>query len=164
VRISLAVLLFLIGVIALASGCASPGRQDTSKASGNQVFEFSSGGAYHIAGSGEWQVRLDSAGAFSIAHNVRGVVKDYGVFSLAEKESVELWGLVRTANIGEMESSKRPGLPDEVQYTFALGDGTPTRSVKIWVTDARQNDRLVALVERIGTLIEKYTRQKPILN
>ena len=150
--------LLLIPAIALGVGCTS--RQKPSE---NQVFEFSSGGAYHIEGFGEWQIKLDAAGAFTIAHNVRGEVKDYGTFSLTESEKSELWELVRAADIESIESSQRPGVPDEVQYTFVLSDETRSHIVKLWVNDARKNSGIVALVDRIGVLIEKYAKQKPVL-
>ncbi|HID63278.1 MAG TPA: hypothetical protein EYP49_11145 [Anaerolineae bacterium] len=129
----------------------------------NRVFEFSSGGAYHPQGFGEWRISLDAAGVFSITHNIRGETKDYGVFTLTEKENSELWELVRAAGIEGLESSPRSGLPDEVKYTFVLRDGTQAHSVEIWVNDARENDEIVALVDRLATLIEAYTGQKPVL-
>lgn len=129
----------------------------------NRVFEFSSGGAHHPQGFGEWRVSLDATGAFSITHNIRDEVKDYGTFTLTERENTELWELVQAANIEGLESSQRPGVPDEVKYTFALRDGTQAHSVEIWINDARENDKIIALVDHIATLIEAYTGQKPIL-
>jgi len=127
------------------------------------VFEFSGGGAHHPKGFGEWQVRLDAAGAFSITHNVRDEVKDYGAFTLTERENSEMWELIRATNVESLESSQRPGVPDEVKYTFVLRDETQVYSVEIWINDARKNDEIVALVERIATLIETCTGQKPVL-
>jgi hypothetical protein len=37
------------------------------------------------------------------------------------------------------------------------------RSVEIWINDARQNDKIVALVDQIGLLIEQYNGQTPVL-
>ena len=129
----------------------------------NRVFEFSSGGEYHPEGFGEWRLRLDAAGALSITHNVRDEVKDYGAFTVTEKENSELWELIQAANIESLGSSQRPGVPDEVKYTFVLRDETQAHSVEIWINDARENDKIVALVDRIATLIEAYTGQKPVL-
>ena len=42
-------------------------------------------------------------------------------------------------------------------------DETRAHSVEIWINDARENDKIVALVDRIATLIETYTGQKPVL-
>jgi hypothetical protein len=148
----------IIPVIALGMSCTSQPRS-----SENLVFEFSSGGAHHPAGFGEWRVRLDGAGVFSITHNVRDEVEDYGTFTLTERENSELWELVRAADIESLESSQRPGVPDEVKYTFVLRDETQSHLVEIWVNDARKNDEIVALVDRIATLIEAYAKQEPVL-
>ena len=145
-------------VIALGTSCTSQ-----PPLSENRGFEFSSGGAHHPQGFGEWRVRLDAAGVFSITHNVRDEVKDCGAFTLTERENSELWELVRAANIESLESSQRLGVPDEVKYIFVLRDETQAHSVGIWVNDARRNDEIVALVDRIATLIEVYTKQKPVL-
>ena len=42
-------------------------------------------------------------------------------------------------------------------------DETRAHSVEIWINDARENDEIVALVDRIATLIEAHTGQKPVL-
>jgi hypothetical protein len=149
--------IFLV-VITLGVHCAPQPRL-----SEDHVFEFSSGGAHHPQGFGEWRVSLDAAGVFSITHNVRDEIEDYGAFTLTERENSESWGLVRAADIESLESSQRPGVPDEIKYTFALRDETQAHSVEIWINDARENDEIVALVDRIATLIEVYTGQKPIL-
>ena len=149
----------LILAIAVGTSCTPQ-----SRSSGNQAFEFSSGGAYHIQELGEWQVKLDSAGAFSITHIVRDEVKEFGTFTLTEGENSEMWQLIRAANIEGLASSQRPGVPDEVQYTFVLADDAQIHSVEIWIGDARENDRIVALVDGLAALIETYAKQKPVLN
>jgi hypothetical protein len=127
------------------------------------VFEFSSGGAHHPKGFGEWQVKLNAVGVFSITHSIQDEVKDYGAFTLTERENSELWELIRAADIESLESSHRPGFPDEVKYTFVLRDETQVHSVEIWINDACKNAEIVALVDGITTLIEAYSRQKPVL-
>lgn len=107
---------------------------------------------------------MDADGEFSIEHDVRGEVEDYGTFPLTEGENSELWNLVGAADIEEMRSLERAGAPDEVQYTFVLGDEREVRSVQIWIGDARQNDDIVALVDYIAILIEKYTGERPIVS
>jgi hypothetical protein len=129
----------------------------------DRAFEFSSGGAHHPGGFGEWRVRLDAAGAFSITHSVRDEMKDYGTFTLTDRENSELWELIQIADIRNIASSQRPGVPDEVRYTFVLRDEIQAHSVEIWVSDARKNDKIVALVDRMATLIEAYTKQQPVL-
>jgi hypothetical protein len=146
-------------VLFIASGCIS-GQKETGK----QVFEFHSGGAYHLEGYGEWQIKLDTEGYLSISHDVQGKVKDYGTFTLTESENSELWQLIRAMGLETMSFPQRAGMPDEVQYSFSLEDENGRiRSVEIWINDARQNDRIVALVDQIGLLIGQYTGQTPVL-
>ena len=90
---TISLLPIFLTVIVLGTCCTPQPRL-----SENQMFEFSSGGAHHPQGFGEWRVRLDAAGVFSIAHNVRDEVKDYGAFTLTEGENSELWELIRAAN------------------------------------------------------------------
>ncbi len=139
----------------LVTGCTTQPPSDPA------YFEFSSGGAYHIEGFGEWQVRLEETGSLAIAHNVQGQVTTYGPFALTEQEQDEIWQLIRAANIDELDSSQRGGLPDEVQYTLTLGKrNTPTT---IWINEARKHDKLMALVDGLAVLIEKYVGQKAVL-
>jgi hypothetical protein len=145
-------------LVATLTGCVS-----RSASLAGQVFQFSSGGAYHFEGFGEWRIRLEAGGALSIEHDVRGEVKDYGTFTLSDKENQEMWELIQAADIENLETSQRTGMPDEVQYTFNLKDGTQAYTAKIWIDDARQNERLGALVDRLGALIESYTGREPVL-
>ena len=146
-------------VLFITSGCTF-----WQKRAEKPMFEFSSGGAYHFEGYGEWQIKVDAAGNFSVAHNVQGEVKPYGTFTLTEKETADLWQLIRASHIEEMSPPQRAGVPDEVQYTFNLEDETDVYTVKVWINDARQNDQIVALVNQIAMLIKKYTGETPILN
>ena len=106
---------------------------------------------------------LDAGGAFSIAHNVRGEVEEYGSFDLTERENSDLWELVRAVGTKDLEPSERPGVPDEVQYTFVLRDGTQEYEVEIWINDARENEKITALVDGVAVLIEAYTQQEPVM-
>ncbi|MDJ0799837.1 MAG: hypothetical protein QNJ51_24035 [Calothrix sp. MO_167.B12] len=128
-----------------------------------QSFEFSSGDAYHFEGFGKWKVTLRPTGAFSITHNIRGLEKDYGAFTLTEKENSDLWKLIRGSDIEKMQSSTRKGSPDEVQYTFKLTDKAQTVAVNVWGNEAIENKEILALIDQIGILIEKYTGEKSVL-
>lgn len=150
--------LSILMLVATLTGCIPQ-----SASLGDQAFQFSSGGAYHFEGYGEWRLRLEADGALSIEHDVRGEVKDYGFFTLSDRENQELWELIQTAGIENLESSQRPGMPDEVRYTFTLNNGTQAHTAEIWIDDARQNELLVALVDRLGALIRSYTGQEPVL-
>jgi hypothetical protein len=96
--------------------------------------------------------------------SVQGEVKPYGTFILTEKETADLWQLIRASHIEEMSPPQRAGVPDEVQYTFNLEDETGVHAVKIWLNDAGQNDQIMALVDQIAILIKKYTGETPIIN
>jgi len=156
-----AILLVIVwaAILALASGYVSL-RQEAEQ----QAFEFSSGGAYHIEGYGEWTVTVDTQGAFSVTHNVRGEVADYGSFSLAGQENSDLWKLIRAIEIESMESSDRLGVPEEVQYSLVLRDNGLTHSVSVWADDARESEGVVALVEQLAVLIEKVTGERPVFH
>jgi hypothetical protein len=144
----LLVLAILTPVLFL-SGCASTERQR---------FEFSSGGAWHFEGFGEWRVAATSDGQLGISHDVQGKVKDYGKFTLTKKENAELWNLIGRV---KMVSIDRPLVPDETVYTLKLETGTGTQTAKIPHNDAK--DDIKALTKHLGALIEKYTGVKPVM-
>ncbi|HUT87282.1 MAG TPA: hypothetical protein VMX15_04270 [Candidatus Heimdallarchaeota archaeon] len=154
-----AILLVIVwaAILALASGYVSLRREAEQ-----QAFEFSSGGAYHIEGYGEWTVTVDTQGALFVTHNVRGDIVDYGPFLLAGQENLDLWKLIRAIEIESMESSDRLGIPEEVQYGFVLRDNGLTHSVSLWADDAREREGVVALVEQLAVLIEKVTGEQPV--
>ena len=129
-----------------------------------QTFEFSSDGAYHVEGYGEWAIKTDTEGVFSVTHNIQGEVVDYGSFLLADRESLELWRLIRGIAIEKLDSSDRLGLPDEIAYSFVFRDNGKAHSVRMWVNDARENERIVALVEQLAASIEQVTGEKPVLH
>ncbi len=151
---------FLFGLaLFIALGCSS--RQTEAE---KQMFQFSSGGAYHFEGYGEWQIKLDTGGNLSISHNVQGEIKDYGTFPLTEPDNSELWQLIQAIGLDTMSPPQRAGMPDEAQYSFSLEDENgPVRSVEIWINDAHQNDKIVAMVDQIGLLIEQYTGEEPVM-
>ena len=120
-------------------------------------FSFSSGGAHHFEGHGAWIVQLSANGAFSIAHDVRGVVKNYGSFSLAPEEHQRLWDLVFESGLTSINPAPRQGVPDEVMLSFALHQDQKSRSVNIWANDAAQIAELKALTDYIALLIKKHT-------
>ena len=156
-----AILLVIVwaAILALASGFVSLRREAEQ-----QALEFSSGGAYHVEEHGEWIVTVDTQGKFSVTHNVRGEVVDYGSSLLAGQENLDLWRLIRAVEIESMESSDRLGVPEEVQYSFVLRDNGVTHPVSLWADDARESEGVVALVEQLAVLIEKVTGEKPVFH
>ncbi len=155
---ALLLVIIWVGIITFASGYLLVQREPE-----HQTFEFSSGGAYHVQGYGEWAIRVDTEGMFSVTHNIRGEVADYGSFLLSDEESSELWRLIRGVAIEEMDSSDRLGRPDETAYRFTLRVNGQAYSVSLWVSDAREDERIVALVEELSVLIERHTGEVPVL-
>jgi hypothetical protein len=127
------------------------------------TFSFSSGGAYHPKGYGEWHVRLDVKGRFDVTYQVGDTVEPYGPFQLEPEGAEELWTLIQTAGIPERESSTRPGIPDEPRYTFALEGPTCVFRVELWAGEVEEDAALTALIERISALIRVYTGEEPVI-
>jgi len=146
-----------IFIIALLSGCTSEERIARVR-----VFEFDSGGVYHPQGHGGWKIELDTAGKFSITHNVQNKVKEYGTFLLTEEENLDLWELIDTLDIGDMKSSERARIPDEIEYAFTIKDEAQIYS-QILINDARKNDNITTLIDYITILVEEYTGERPFL-
>ncbi len=127
------------------------------------MFEFSSGIAQHPSGHGAWQVQLAHTGEFSVRHAIPSHTILYGPFKLTDKENAYIWGLVEDAEIEGLRSSTRAGVPDEAQYTFTLHLEEGQHTSTLWVSDALKNLSLAILVMQLGTLIETYTDQTPII-
>jgi hypothetical protein len=127
-----------------------------------RAFEFASGGSsFHPLG--EWRVTLDARGACGMRHVALGRTTEYGPFALTEEETGDLWALIRAAGLDRLGSSTRPGVPDEPLCSFSLTEGGRGHSAVIWRNDVGKDQRLGALVRRLGALIEAYTGQVPAL-
>ncbi len=123
-----------------------------------QQFEFSSGGAYHPEGMGEWRVTLETDGTFEPTHQLGDVIHEYGPFTLSEAENQELWALIASADFASLpETFTRLGIPDETAYTFVVDGRHTTTTVEMWTADAQENPALLALTNQIFLLIEAYT-------
>ena len=126
-------------------------------------FYFSSGGAYHFEGYGEWSILLGKDGSFAVSHNVQGEIIEYGPYILSAEENAGLWNLVDAAGVNSLKSSERPGIPDEVQYTLALKENGSRHEVQIWIGEVQEIENVTRLVDQIGVLIEAYTGQQPVM-
>ncbi len=127
------------------------------------VFEFSSGGAYHVEGYGEWVLAVDGAGKMTIKHNTHGEIVTYGPYDLTAAEGASLRELVDAAELDAVDFPSRPGVPDEVSYRFEVHRKGEDIVLGVWKNDAREHDDLAALVNYSGTLIKQYTGVKPVL-
>ena len=77
-RIERIFLLALACLLLLTFGCAPKTTPVESR-----EFYFSSGGAYHFEGYGEWSILLDKDGSFAVSHNVQGEIIEYGPYILS---------------------------------------------------------------------------------
>lgn len=146
-----------MGVIILGPACRDEST-DTE-----QYLEFNSGGRYHPSGYGQWRVRLCPDGSVVADHEVGDRAESSDVFVLTALESRTLFSLFCAVDIKRMKSPDRPGLPDEVLYSFALKDGSGSYAASIWINDARENRAIVELVAYLEQLIEKYTGKRPVM-
>jgi hypothetical protein len=156
-------LLFMIAMPAVLLLAACPGEDTGGEDEAMKAFTFDSGGAYHIQGLGAWRAVLTGDGVLSISHDTRGDVVDYGAFTLTDDEADGLWDAVEGLNVPKMKAKKRPGVPDEVQYTFILEEGKNATEVLIWINDARDLPGMDEFLTILSELIEKYTGEKPAL-
>ena len=127
------------------------------------VFEFSSGGSYHVEGYGEWVLAVDGGGNMNIEHNTQGKIVTYGPYGLAAAEGAYLRKLVDAAELDAVGFPSRPGVPDEVSYRFEVRWKGEDVVLEVWKNDAREHDGLVALVDYCGTLIKRYTGVEPVI-
>jgi hypothetical protein len=130
----------------------------------NKYFAFSSGGAYHFQGGGEWKVRADDDGHLSVEHDIFGAVTRFGPFQLSEDESAALWDLIAGAAFEQRTSPPGPGMPEESLLGFALSAQESLLNVQLWTSEALQDDPILKLLDEISALIEKYTGKKPELH
>jgi len=160
-RKAIVVTAVLAAVLTIGSTRLMAGEESGAVPAG-ALFGFSTGGAYHFEGFGAWSVKVAADGKVSIAHDVRGKVKDYGSFQLKEGETKALWALISRAGVGRLASSTRPGVPDEVKWSFTSRDGEKTHAVQIWENDARKAPELRILAAQLGVLVARLTGQKPV--
>ena len=85
--------LFVLLTIYFCVACSDAG--ETPVPDQAERFGFSSGGADHLSGYGEWQIVLDREGLFGIVHKSGEDVRDLGGFPLTEAEAAEIWSLVQ---------------------------------------------------------------------
>src|SRR5574340_70674 len=128
-----------------------------------RYFAFSSGGAYHFRGLGEWKIRADAVGNLTIEHNLLGGVTNFGPFQLSETEAGLLWELITAAAFDGRPATWSRGMPDEAVLAFVLFSEEKLHSIQLWASEAFDDISIRPLVSEIGSLIEKYTGKKPVL-
>ena len=128
-----------------------------------RYFAFSSGGAYHFQGRGDWKIRVDERGTLTVEHNVFGAVTGYGPYQLLPAESRSLWECIEAAGFDRRSSSRRRGNPDEALLAFALFSGEKLHSAQLWAGEAFDDHSITSLINWITELIGKYTGKEPVL-
>ena len=161
----LALLLVLALFCLCAFGCCSTsgGAEGTISKKGVILFEFRSGGANHPSGHGEWIVTLVAPDKFSMKKKFGEKETDRGSVTLTEDEKVRLWGLIDAVDVVNLRPPHRDASPDEVILTFSVDDDVGTHIREVLINDSREREAVVSLVNYLGTLIEKYAGEKPVL-
>ena len=155
----------LAAILILTFGCLTvpSSASDTVSKRGVTLFEFKSGGAYHISGFGEWIVTLKAPAEFSIKKKLRDETSDRGTVTLTEDEKTKLWGSIDAVDIINLKPPHRDASPDEVILTFSVEDVEGIHIREILINDAREREAVMNLIDYIAVLIEKYTKEKPVL-
>ncbi|GEM_PF-1431705 len=160
---ALPLVLVLFGIYAFGCGSISGGAEGTISKLGVILFEFKSGGASHPSGHGEWIVTLAAPDRFSMTKKIGDKETDRGTVTLTEDEKVKLWGLIDAVDVVNLRPPHRDASPDEVILTFSVNDDVGTHIREVLINDARERETVVKLIEYLGTLIEKYAGEKPVL-
>jgi hypothetical protein len=128
-----------------------------------RYFAFSSGGARHFLGLGDWKIRADALGNFTVEHNLMGGLTNFGPFRLSPAEARSLWERIAAAELERRRGTSGRGTPDEAVLAFVLFAEEGLHSVQLWASEAFSDSSIQPLVNEIGSLIEKYTGRKPVL-
>jgi uncharacterized protein involved in high-affinity Fe2+ transport len=135
-------------------------------------FGFTTGGA-KAEGLKRWRVRLSATkGAGDTFCLCVGRASDDGTkytalgeFVISKEESTELWKLVDRCDLWKIDNPP-PSLgatESELPYVFTIMDGDKSREVPMVKAQVSNDEKLVALVDKLAALIEKYAKEKPIL-
>lgn len=157
-RTSLALAVLALALAACGDQAPAPAtdpRPDT--------FVFDSGGAYHIQGFGAWVATTTRAGTFEVTHQTGDELNAYAPKPLAEADRDALWTAIDAAGLEHLDVADRPGVPDEVIYTFTLKRANQTLARHaIWKNDLPSHPALAPLIDLVRVLIEKQHGVKPV--
>ncbi|MBN1571610.1 MAG: hypothetical protein JW984_00255 [Deltaproteobacteria bacterium] len=165
---ALLIVFTLLSIYAVGCGSTSGGTEEPISRLGVVLFEFKSGGANYLSGHdpsghGEWIVTLKAPDKFSMTKKIGEKETDRGSVKLTEDEKVRLWGMIDAVDVVNLKFPHRDASPDEVILTFRVDDNVGTHIREVLINDAREREAVVGLIEYIGTLIEKYAGEKPVL-
>lgn len=126
-------------------------------------FTFSSGGANHPEGLGEWQFLLDRGGYFGLKHVVGDEETDYGVITMLPAENEHLWQLISAADLPALPTTMGDAVPDTVAYTFTLTANGEETARTLLSSDAQENEAIMALLASMAEVIKSHTGEDAVL-
>lgn len=122
-------------------------------------FSLVTGGEYHPSGLGAWDMMLDRTGKWVATWKRMGLETQFGPFQLGREENEQLWSLIKQANLSGLNSSIRPGFPDEGRYVFTFQKNQEEKNLELWEGDVRKLVTIKRLMTEINGLLQQYTGQ-----
>jgi hypothetical protein len=129
-----------------------------------RAFEFSSGGAYHPEGFGEWRVRVTRDGTLEIVHQLKEEVRGWEPRRLEPPELTELFRLVERVREVVERTGERPIAPGESTYTLTLEDNGRRETIRVPRESADRLEGVAEFVDGIRELIVAQTGEVPVLD
>ena len=149
----------LFACLVLLAACGDPGGPAVQP----KVFTFDSGGAGHIEGHGAWRITATQGAAFATEHVVGKKLRGWEKKPLAEADEAALWKAIAAVDLAGMYVEDRPGVPDEVMYTFGLAQkGQMAVKVEIWQNDLAKHAGLAPLLAVLRKLVKAQTGEDPV--
>ncbi len=127
---------------------------DAKVQAAKRQFQFSTGVALEF---GRWELEAHGDGRLKIVHDFHGKRRHWNSIALMEHENRRLWKRIQLAELANQENSKRPGVPGEVHFQYAITDGKRTTRRRQWGQDAVAVPGLGSLTRYLGELLAKYT-------
>jgi hypothetical protein len=127
------------------------------------TFRFNSGGAYHIEGYGAWMLTFGRNGRFLAENNTRGKITKCPEMRLSSNDNLKIWELIDSIHPERIVSSKRNGVPDEVEMLFQFIKGNEMGEYKVWVGDAVENEKINEFIDLCSKMVNDYCRKEAIL-
>lgn len=106
---------------------------------------------------------IDETGHLHVEHHVADKMNYTKEFTLSPGEARECWALIDAAAIPSLQSSARPGVPDESRYKLVLDTGGRVDEVEIWANDARSMADLNRLLAHLKTIIHARSKRTVVI-
>jgi hypothetical protein len=154
-------LLVLFAVLASACGGAQIAEDRRGNTNG-RLFEFSTAGSEHTDPYGAWLVRV-RGDAMWVAKVANGQTKEYGSYPLAAKDATKLWQLIDDLDILGRSSKRVRSKRTAVYQLTLLRPGLTAYTVILPMERGIKEEAVASAVLYIGTLVKRYTGEKPVL-